>query len=69
MANENKTVTLKRTANGRNHDFNFQHALNLLRLQEKNTKKGWVISDKNYIFENGEIIRKPSNRKSKKADE
>lgn len=54
-------VTLKATKNNKTHEFKFKHALNLLRLQEGKPKKGWVIADKNYTYENGEIFKKPSN--------
>lgn len=69
MAKSKKTVTLRATKNDKNHEFGFEHALKLLRLQETNIKKGWEISDKNYTFENGEIIKNRVNRKSKEADE
>lgn len=61
-------VTLKETRGGTEHKFSFAHALNLLRLQAKNGTKGWIITDKNWIFKDNEICKKPSSRASKETD-
>jgi len=63
-----KKITLKETRGGTNHLFSLGHALNLLRLQEKQGTKGWSIDDKNWIFKDNEICKKPNNTKNKKAD-
>jgi hypothetical protein len=68
MSKTGTKVTLKETRGGTNHLFDLVHALNLLRLQKKNSKKGWVINDENYIFKDNEICKRPSSKPSKKAD-
>ena len=67
MANK-KTVTLK-NKRGQNHPFDFAHALNLLRLQEKKGIKGWVLNEKNWEYKNHEITRKPNKREVKESDQ
>lgn len=64
-----QVVQLKRLANGRVHEFEFDHALSLLRLQEKSprAKKGWEIAEKEWIFKDNEISRKPNTGSSKKS--
>lgn len=61
-------ITLQETRGGTKRKFDFAHALNLLRLQEKNKSNGWIIADEKYIFKDNEICRKPSNRDNQKAE-
>lgn len=62
-----KTITLKDKRGGE-HQFTFPHALNLLRLQASKGRKGWVVSDKNYKFENNEIVKRTSSTTSQKPE-
>lgn len=57
-----KKIILKETRDGQSYPFDFDHALNLLRLQAKKGLKGWVINEKNWQFIDNEITRKPNNR-------
>ena len=68
MSKKGTKVTLKETRGGTEHLFVFDHALNLLRLQEQNGTKGWVITDKNWIFKDNEICKRPSSRASKETE-
>lgn len=67
MAATKKTVKLK-NQRGNSSDFTFEHALNLLRLQNKKGTKGWSLNEKNWIFENNEISRKPNKAVSKESE-
>lgn len=63
-----KKITLKELRDGTEHLFDFDHALNLLRLQNRKGITGWKISDPKWKFEDNDISRrKPSNRKSKET--
>ena len=63
-----KQIEIKNVRTGKTHKFDPAHALNLLRLQQqKPTRKGWELVDKNYTFEQNEIIKRPSNRKAQEA--
>lgn len=62
-------VILKHNKRGTLEKFSFEHALALLRLQEKTGTSGWEISDKKWKFEKNEICRITSSRKSKESAE
>lgn len=70
MAARQKYIVLE-DAKGVQHKFNFVHALALLRLQEsKGAANGWSIPEsEKWIYENGEISRKPNKRAPKEAEE
>lgn len=62
MSSAKKTISLKRVKCGKIFPFDFEHALALLRLQASKGNGGWVISDKNWNFENNEICRRSNTR-------
>jgi hypothetical protein len=48
-------ITLE--ANGIQRDFDFQHALQLLRFEKKLKKESWKIISKEYKFVENEIVK------------
>ena len=55
-----KKIQLARIINGKEvsvQDFSFEHALNLLRLQQSKGSKGWEIKSKDWKFVKNEIIK------------
>lgn len=64
-----KTISLKRVKNGKSEDFVFDHALALLRLQASKGSNGWELNEKDWKFQNNEIIRRSNTGTSKEAKE
>ncbi|MBA9078313.1 hypothetical protein [Rufibacter quisquiliarum] len=68
MAKKNE-VTLKNTESGEEKVFGIDHAENLLRYQEQKKYNHWQLTDKRFIFENGDLIRPRGNRPPKGTKE
>ena len=62
MANNKVKLECK----GHVQDFDFEHALNILRLQEQQGKKDFKVVG-NHEFKDNELIIKPSTRRRKKS--
>ena len=59
-ASKPKKIQLARIVGGKEvsvQDFGFEHALNLLRLQQKTGSKGWKIKSEDWKFVKNEIIK------------
>lgn len=55
-----KTIKLSHGRDGSVHEFAFDHALRLLRLQESKNREDWKVKEKNWEFKDNEIIRRTS---------
>lgn len=63
-----KTYKLKRLRDGETLDFEATHALNLLRLDAKQTKREYELAENNYTFSDNEIHRRTNNSDTKKPE-
>lgn len=51
------TVTLAQVKSGKEQEFEFNHALNLLRYEEKSGRQEWKVVDKNWNYTENELIK------------
>ncbi|AHK11410.1 hypothetical protein F132_28 [Flavobacterium sp. phage 1/32] len=63
-----RTYKLKRLRDGLTIDFEASHALNLLRLDAKQTKREYELAEANYTFSENEIHRRTSKSDTKKPE-
>ena len=52
-----QTVTLAQVRSGKEQEFEFNHALNLLRYEAGTGRQEWKVVDKNWNFKENELIR------------
>lgn len=60
-------ITLE-TSNGVSRDFDFQHALEILRLEKSKGKSNWKIQTNGYEFLEDEIIKRRDKSPIKKSE-
>lgn len=64
-----ETYKVKRLRDGAILPLKALHALDLLRLDAKNSKREFELAETNYTFGENEIYRNPKSRNSKKSEE
>jgi len=62
---EKKTYKVTRLRDGVDIDLDAPHALNLLRLNATYKKSEYALNEKQYLFGNNEIYKRPNNRGTK----
>lgn len=62
-------MTIELEHNGNVREFEFQHAVRLLRLEAKQGRTNWTIKTEGYEFKEDEIIKRQDKRTSKKTEE
>lgn len=67
--NSKTTYKVKRLRDGVIVPFGATHALNLLRLDAKNSKREFELAETNYTFGENEIYRSTKSRNSKSTEE
>lgn len=69
MAKPRTTYKLKRLRDGSVTEYDATHALDLLRLNAKQSKSEFELAEKNYTFKDNEIQRNPSSRNNQSPEE
>lgn len=62
-------MTIELENNGVVREFEFQHALRLLRLEAKQGKKNWNVHTNGYIFKGNELIKRKDKGVIKETEE
>lgn len=57
MSKKKTTVTLEQVKGGKQQEFDFAHALAILRFEEKSGRHDWKVQDKNWQYKENELIR------------